>query len=134
MGIKWKALDQQLSVDAAIYQIEKRNVLTADPVDSTFSVAAGEVRSRVLDVNVAGNLTPEWRVIGGYAYVDAEAAKDNLLRSGTRLLNIPKNSFSLLNMYEFQDGMLKGLGLGGGLKYVDERAGQTANNGFSMGS
>ncbi|MDF2397463.1 TonB-dependent siderophore receptor [Pseudomonas sp. 3MA1] len=134
MGIKWEALDQQLSVDAAIYQIEKRNVLTADPVDSTFSVAAGEVRSRGLDVNVAGNLTPEWRVIGGYAYVDAEVTKDNVLRSGTRLLNIPKNSFSLLNMYEFQDGMLKGLGLGGGLKYVDERAGQTANTGFSMGS
>ncbi|WP_409283622.1 TonB-dependent siderophore receptor [Pseudomonas protegens] len=134
MGIKWEALDQQLSVDAAIYQIEKRNVLTADPVDSTFSVAAGEVQSRGLDVNVAGNLTPEWRVIGGYAYVDAEVTKDNVLRSGTRLLNIPKNSFSLLNMYEFQDGMLKGLGLGGGLKYVDERAGQTANTGFSMGS
>ncbi|MCY7259466.1 TonB-dependent siderophore receptor [Pseudomonas protegens] len=134
MGLKWEALDQQLSVDAAIYQIEKRNVLTADPVDSTFSVAAGEVRSRGFDVNVAGNLTPEWRVIGGYAYVDAEVTKDNVLRSGTRLLNIPKNSFSLLNMYEFQDGMLKGLGLGSGLRYVDERAGQTANTGFSMGS
>ncbi|WP_447890441.1 TonB-dependent siderophore receptor [Pseudomonas hormoni] len=134
MGIKWEALDQQLSVDAAIYQIEKRNVLTTDPVDSTFSVAAGEVRSRGFDVNVAGNLTPEWRVIGGYAYVDAEVTKDNVLRSGTRLLNIPKNSFSLLNMYEFQDGTLKGLGLGTGLKYVDERAGQTANTAFSMSS
>jgi iron complex outermembrane receptor protein len=134
IGIKWEALDQQLSVDAAIYQIEKRNVLTTDPVDSTFSVAAGEVRSRGFDVNVAGNLTPEWRVIGGYAYVDAEVTKDNMLRSGTRLLNIPKNSFSLLNMYEFQDGTLKGLGLGSGFKYVDERAGQTANTAFSMGS
>ena len=134
MGIKWEALDQQLSVDAAIYQIEKRNVLTTDPVDSTFSVAAGEVRSRGFDVNVAGNLTPEWRVMGGYAYVDAEVTKDNVLRSGTRLMNIPKNSFSLLNMYEFQDGTFKGLGLGTGLKYVDERAGQTANTAFSMGS
>jgi iron complex outermembrane receptor protein len=134
MGIKWEALDEQLSVDAAIYQIEKRNVLTTDPVDSTFSVAAGEVRSRGFDVNVAGNLTPEWRVIGGYAYVDAAVTKDNMLRSGTRLLNIPKNSFSLLNMYEFQDGTLKGLGVGTGLKYVDERAGQTANTAFSMGS
>lgn len=134
MGLKWEALDQQLSVDAAIYQIEKRNVLTTDPVDSTFSVAAGEVRSRGFDVNVAGNLTPEWRVMGGYAYVDAEVTKDNVLRSGTRLMNIPKNSFSLLNMYEFQDGTFKGLGLGTGLKYVDERAGQTANTAFSMGS
>jgi iron complex outermembrane receptor protein len=37
-------------------------------------------------------------------------------------------------MYEFQDGTFKGLGLGTGLKYVDERAGQTANTAFSMGS
>ncbi|WP_213153628.1 TonB-dependent siderophore receptor [Pseudomonas carnis] len=132
MGIKWEALDRQLSVDAAIYQIEKKNVLTTDPVDNTFSVAAGQVRSRGFDLNVAGNLTPEWRVIGGYAYVDAEVTRDNTLRSGTRLMNIPRNSFSLLNVYEFQDGALKGLGLGAGGKYVDQRAGQTANTAFSM--
>ena len=132
MGVKWEALDRQLSVDAAIYQIEKKNVLTTDPVDSTFSVAAGQVRSRGFDLNVAGNLTPEWRLIGGYAYVDAEVTKDNTIRSGTRLMNIPRNSFSLLNVYEFQDGTLKGLGLGAGTKYVDERAGQTANTAFAM--
>ena len=132
VGVKWDALDRQLSVDAAIYQIEKKNVLTTDPVDSTFSVAAGQVRSRGFDLNVAGNLTPEWRLIGGYAYVDAEVTKDNTIRSGTRLMNIPRNSFSLLNVYEFQDGTLKGLGLGAGTKYVDERAGQTANTAFAM--
>ena len=134
MGIKWEALDRQLSVDAAIYQIEKKNVLTNDPADptNTFSVAAGQVRSRGFDLNVAGNLTPEWRVIGGYAYVDAEVTRDNTFRAGTRLMNIPRNSFSLLNVYEFQDGALKGLGLGAGGKYVDQRAGQTANTGFSM--
>ncbi|MEE4128764.1 TonB-dependent siderophore receptor [Pseudomonas viridiflava] len=134
VGVKWEALDRQLSVDAALYQIEKQNVLTTDPVDSTFSVAAGEVRSRGLDLNVVGNLSPEWRVMGSYAYVDAEVTKDNTLRSGTRLLNIPEQTFSLLNVYEFQDGALRGLGLGAGGRYVDQRAGQTANTAFSMDS
>lgn len=134
MGIKWEALDHALSVDAAIYQIEKKNVLTTDPVDSTFSVAAGQVRSRGFDLNVAGNLTPEWRVIGGYAYVDAKVTKDNSIRVGSRLANIPRSSFSLLNVYEFQDGALKGLGLGAGSKYVAERVGQTSNTPFSMGA
>ncbi|WP_248730336.1 TonB-dependent receptor [Pseudomonas sp. MWU13-2517] len=134
MGVKWEALDQQLSVDAAVYQIDKKNVQGVDPVDSAFNVATGQVRSRGFDLNVAGNLTPEWRVIGGYAYVDAEVTKDTTVRTGTRLANIPRNSFSLLNVYEFQDGALKGLGLGAGGKYVAERAGQTANNTFSMGS
>lgn len=134
LGVKWEALDRQLSVDAAIYHIVKENVLANDPLDptGTYKIAAGEVRSRGLDINVAGNLTPEWRVIGGYAYVDAEVTKDTSLPNGTRLANIPRNSFSLLNTYEFQDGGLKGLGLGMGVKYVDDRAGQTATQTYTM--
>ncbi|MBF8730177.1 TonB-dependent receptor [Pseudomonas guariconensis] len=134
VGVKWEALDRQLSVDAAIYHIVKENVLANDPLDPTgiYKVAAGEVRSRGLDITVAGNLTPEWRMIGGYAYVDAEVTQDTSLPTGTRLANIPRNSFSLLNTYEFQDGGLKGLGLGMGVKYVDDRAGQTAAQTYTM--
>lgn len=132
VGLKWEALERQLSVDAAVYRITKENVLTLDPVDPACSVAAGEVSSRGLDLNVAGNLTPEWRVIGGYAYVDAEVTEDNTLASGTRLANIPRNTFSLLNTYEFLDGAAKGLGLGMGVKYVDDRAGQTSASTYTM--
>lgn len=134
LGVKWEALDRQLSIDAAIYHIVKENVLANDPNDTTntYKIAAGEVRSRGLDINIAGNLTPEWRVIGGYAYVDAEVTEDTTLPKGTRLANIPRNSFSLLNTYEFQDGLAKGLGLGVGVKYVDDRAGQTAATTYTM--
>lgn len=132
LGLKWEALDRQLNVDAAVYHIEKRNVLTVDPANTTFSVAAGEVRSQGLDLNVAGNITPEWRMIGGYSFVDAQVTKDNTLKNGTRLANVPRNSFSLLNVYEFQQGTLNGLGLGVGLKSIGERAGQTANTTFTM--
>ncbi|HDS1754709.1 TonB-dependent receptor [Pseudomonas sp. M5] len=136
LGVKWEAPDRQLSIDAAVYHIVKENVLTRDPNDpsGTYSIAAGEVRSRGLDINIAGNLTPEWRVIGGYAYVDAEVTQDNTVPSGTRLANIPRNSFSLLNTYEFQDGLAKGLGLGVGVKYIDDRAGQTAATTYTMAS
>lgn len=134
LGVKWEALDRQLSVDAAVYHIVKENVLANDPQDptGTYKVAAGEVRSRGLDITVAGNITPEWRMIGGYAYVDAEVTKDTSLPTGTRLANIPRNSFSLLNTYEFQDGLAKGLGLGMGVKYIDDRAGQTAASTYTM--
>ncbi|MBA1194461.1 TonB-dependent siderophore receptor [Pseudomonas entomophila] len=134
VGVKWESLDRRLSVDAAVYHTVKENVLTRDPNDptGTYSVAAGEVRSRGFDLNIAGNLTPEWRVIGGYAYVDAEVTRDNTLARGIRLANIPRNSFSLLNTYEFQDGVAKGLGLGVGFKHVDDRAGQTAASTYTM--
>ncbi len=132
LGMKWAALDGLLNVDAAVFHTIKENVLTLDPVDPNFRIAAGEVRSRGFEVNVTGELTPEWRVIGGYAYVDAEVTRDNSLEKGTRLANIPRNAFNLLSVYEFRDGFWRGLGLGVNLKYVDERGGQTTANSYTM--
>ena len=119
LGFKWQALDNMLSIDSAIFYANKENVLTLDPVDSAYKVAAGEVRSRGIELNIAGQITPAWKIIGGYAYTDAEVTKDNTLQKGTALANIPKNSFNLLNIYEFQDGPLQGLGLGINQKYID---------------
>lgn len=132
LGFKWQALDNMLSVDSAIFYAKKENVLTLDPVDSAYKVAAGEVRSQGIELNIAGQITPAWKIIGGYAYTDAEVSKDNTLKKGTALANIPKNSFNLLNIYEFQDGLLQGLGLGINQKYIDKRAGQTANSTYTM--
>ncbi|ODI92400.1 TonB-dependent receptor [Acinetobacter pittii] len=132
LGFKWQAVDNMLSVDSAIFYAKKENVLTPDPVDSAYKVAAGEVRSQGIELNVAGQITPAWKIIGGYAYTDAEVSKDNTLKKGTTLANIPKNSFNLLNIYEFQDGPLQGLGLGINQKYIDKRAGQTANSTYTM--
>ncbi|MDS7931795.1 TonB-dependent siderophore receptor [Acinetobacter sp. V102_4] len=132
LGFKWQALDNMLSVDSAIFYAEKENVLTIDPIDSAYKVSAGEVRSRGIELNIAGQITPAWKIIGGYAYTDAEVTKDNTLQKGTALANIPKNSFNLLNIYEFQGGALQGLGLGFNQKYIDKRAGQTANSTYTM--
>ncbi|QDD89919.1 TonB-dependent siderophore receptor [Pseudomonas oryzihabitans] len=135
LGLKWAALGGRLSVDAAIFHTVKENVLTLDPVDPNFSVAAGEVRSRGFELNVAGDLTRNWRILGGYAYTDAEVTKDNSLPSGTRLTNIPRNAVNLLNVYEFHDGALRGLGLGGNIRYVGAREGQkTAVSDYKMDS
>ncbi|EHU1288222.1 TonB-dependent siderophore receptor, partial [Acinetobacter baumannii] len=90
LGFKWQALDNMLSIDSAIFYANKENVLTLDPVDSAYKVAAGEVRSRGIELNIAGQITPAWKIIGGYAYTDAEVTKDNTLQKGTALANIPK--------------------------------------------
>ncbi len=132
LGFKWLALNNMLSVDSAIFYANKENVLTNDPLFSNYKVAAGEVRSRGIELNIAGQITPAWKIIGGYAYTDAEVTKDNTLQKGTALANIPKNSFNLLNIYEFQDGPLQGLGLGINQKYIDKRAGQTVNSTYTM--
>jgi len=136
VGIKYELPEHDLSVTAALFHITKENVLTSDPLDSNYQVAAGEARSRGFDISVAGNITPQWRVIGGYAYVDAEVTESSSasMPVGTRLANVPRHSFNLLDTYEFADGPLAGLGIGIGMgvKYVGDRKGGASSTAFDM--
>ena len=134
VGIKYELPEHDLSVTAALFHITKENVLTSDPVDSNYQVAAGEARSRGFDISVAGNITPQWRVIGGYAYVDAEVTESSSasMPVGTRLANVPRHSFNLLDTYEFAEGPLAGLGVGMGVKYVGDRKGGATRTAFDM--
>lgn len=108
-GVKLDLFDGRLGLTAAAFHLTKENVLTSDPANDGFQIAAGEVRSRGVDLQLAGQLTDAIRVIGAYAYVDAEVTRDNTLARGSRLLNVPRHSGSLLTTYEFQDGDLRGL-------------------------
>jgi len=134
VGIKYELPEHDLSVTAALFHITKENVLTSDPLDSNYQVAAGEARSRGFDISVAGNITPQWRVIGGYAYVDAEVTESSnaSMPTGTRLANVPRHSFNLLDTYEFAEGPLAGLGVGMGVKYVGDRKGGATSTAFDM--
>ncbi|MEK5772358.1 TonB-dependent receptor, partial [Acinetobacter variabilis] len=76
IGSKYALLDNQLSFDTAMYYVKKENVLTLDPLDSTKSIAAGEVTSKGIDLSLVGNITPAWKIIGNYSYVDAAVSKD----------------------------------------------------------
>ena len=71
--------------NVALFDIKKRNVLVANsegPV--TIYSAAGEVRSRGLEVDLSGQLSDRWSMIGSYAYTDAEVTEDpDLQRQAT---------------------------------------------------
>ncbi len=134
IGSKLALFDDKLSFENALYYVKKDNVLTLDPLDSTKSVAAGEVTSKGFELSLVGNLTPEWKIIGNYAYTDAAVSKDNSLAKGTRLANIPKDSFNFLTMYEFHSEPLEGLAIGLNQRYIGNRKGQTANNTYTMGA
>lgn len=131
-GLKFDLFDSRLGMTIAAFHLTKENVLTADPADSTYQIAAGEVRSRGIDLQLTGQLTDEVRLIGAYAYVDAEVTEDNTLARGSRLLNVPEHSGSLLGVYEFLNGGLRGLELGGGVNYVGDRSGNVSDSGFEL--
>lgn len=128
-GVKLELLDDRLSATLAAFHLTKQNVLTADPADASFQTAAGEARSQGFDLQVSGQLSDALRVIGAFAFIDAEVSKgDKTLPAGSRLLGVARQSGSLLGVYEFQDGWLRGADLGAALTYVGDRSGQAGSN------
>jgi iron complex outermembrane recepter protein len=127
VGVKTDVNDR-LSATLALYDLTRSNLLTADPVNSGFSIQTGEQRSRGVELNIQGEILPGWNIIAGYAYTDAEITEDNTFPVGNRPPNVPENSFNLWTSYEIQSGDLRGLGLGLGLFYVGERQGDFENS------
>lgn len=132
VGTKMQTSDKRLSGTVALYRAKKSNILTTDPVNAGFSVQAGEAESKGLEVDVSGRIANDWLLNAAYAYTDAKLTSSVLdfnfgfaLPAGSPLINIPKNSGSLLLIREFE---LAGKGqwsVGGGLTYVGERLGET---------
>lgn len=119
----------RITGNIALFDIKKRNVLVANSEGpTTIYSAAGEVRSRGLEVDMTGQLSDRWSMIGSYAYTDAEVTEDPEYK-GKRLQNVAKNSGSLSAVYDF--GSVIGgdqLRVGAGARYVGERAGNAVND------
>lgn len=122
-------LPGRITGNVALFDIKKRNVLVANAEGpTTIYSAAGEVRSRGLEVDLSGQLSERWSMIGSYAYTDAEVTEDPDYK-GKRLQNVAKNSGSLSAVYDF--GSVFGgdqLRVGAGARYVGERAGNAVND------
>lgn len=123
VGVKGEFLDGKLTATLAAYEITKSNVATEDlnNLDSGFSIAAGKVKSRGIELDITGEILPGWNVIASYSHNDAYVSEDNNLPVGDRLVNAPRNSASLWTTYQIQSGNLKGLGFGGGVFFVGDR-------------
>ncbi len=124
LGAKWESAAQDMGLTAALFDIRKRNVLTADPVNTGYSVAAGEVRSRGLELDFAGQVTRHWRVNASLVLNDVQITQDNTLQAGGRLLNVPRVNGSVLAVYEDAFANGQRWGLGGGVTHVGRRLGQ----------
>ncbi|WP_454774440.1 TonB-dependent siderophore receptor [Janthinobacterium tructae] len=116
----------KLTGTLAVYDIRKSNVLTTNPANTDFAIAAGEVGSRGLELDVSGEVARGLRVSGAYAYTDASVTRgDTTIVTGSRLANVPRHSANLLATQQF--ALATGTAsVGGGVQYVGERLGDVA--------
>ncbi|TWT12667.1 TonB-dependent siderophore receptor [Reyranella sp. CPCC 100927] len=131
VGIKRDWLDGRLSTTLAVFQLTRRNVLTADPANPGFSIQTGEQRSRGVEVDISGEVMPNWKVFGSITYLDAKITADRTFAVGNQLASVPRWSGSIWTTYAIKGGTFDGLELGGGVFAVGRRKGDL-NNSFSV--
>ena len=127
--------DGKITSTVALFTMKKNNVLTANPVNSGFSLAIGKARSKGIEFDLTAKLPEDIQVYLTYAYTDAAVAEDMLdpnfaqpILEGSPLLNVPKNSANLLVTKEFTFDTDDVVTVGGGVNYVSKRLGETATS------
>ncbi|MGV8941464.1 MAG: TonB-dependent receptor [Lysobacter sp.] len=104
LGLKWD-VRRNLSLSAAVYQLDRKNVVAPDPADPTRSILIDGQRVEGVEIGLAGNVTDAWSVMGGYAYQQGEIPGQS-----TTPAQLPRHSASLWNRYDFSQ--MWGIGLG----------------------
>lgn len=123
LGIRWQPPGSSTLLSAAIYQLTQKNALTTDPVDTTYSVQSGEVRSRGIELEAKTELTRNISVLGSYAYTDARTTKTTVATSlGQRVAAVPYNMFSLWVDYKLTALGLPNLRVAAGARYIGQTA------------
>ncbi|SEL52723.1 TonB-dependent siderophore receptor [Nitrosovibrio tenuis] len=110
LGAKWD-IRPDLSLSAALYQLDRSNVIAPVPNDPTRTMLVDGQRVRGAEIGLMGRITPQWSVMGGYAYTDAEITRAITgANAGAVVAQVPKHTVSMWNRYDLTPFL--GLGLG----------------------
>ncbi len=124
VGAKLNFFGGALSLQGAVFRIDKKNARTPSPDPLAPNVVTAKQRSQGFEIGVTGRLLPGLNVFSGYTFLDTEILKDNATANvGNQIQNAPKNSANVWLTYDF----LEKWQVGGGPTYVDSRYSNNAN-------
>jgi catecholate siderophore receptor len=112
LGVKWD-IQPGLSATLAFYQLDRTNVIVPDPNNATLSILVDGQRTRGVELGLTGRLTDAWSIASGYAYQDAEITQTQsaAVVDGAQIGQVPEQTFSLWNRYDFTPSWGVGLGV-----------------------
>ncbi|MEX0735759.1 MAG: TonB-dependent siderophore receptor [Steroidobacteraceae bacterium] len=107
VGAKWD-VRPGLALTAALFQLDRSNVIIPDPNDPNVSILVDGQRTEGFELGVSGQLSDAWSIHGGYAWQDGELTE---ALGGSRLAQLPKHVASLWNKYDLTPAWGVGLGV-----------------------
>ncbi|MDE1146635.1 MAG: TonB-dependent siderophore receptor [Azospirillaceae bacterium] len=118
VGVKYQPKVWNAMLTAGIYELRETNVATTDPSFPTASIAAGEVRSRGVELEGSASPIQGLDLHASYTYIDNMVTKDNSGLEGSRPYAVPQTTANAYANYTLQEGPLAGVGFGGGVRYL----------------
>ena len=112
VGAKWD-IQPNLALTTAVFKLDRTNVIIQDPNNTALSILGGGQSNKGFELGLAGRVTSAWSVMGGYTYQDGQITNTQsaAAKKGAVLAELPKNTFSLWNRYDFTPGWGVGLGV-----------------------
>jgi iron complex outermembrane receptor protein len=124
-GVKREFAGGRLIATVAYYDIKRKNVLVPkDAVNDPFGMkeSTGRARSKGLEFDLAGNISPNWSINTGYSYNDSRITQSTYSFEVKRQTNnAPFHTANLWTRYNISSGLLNGLGFAAGFYYIGER-------------
>ncbi|MFK3683164.1 TonB-dependent siderophore receptor [Pseudomonas sp. NPDC088890] len=136
-GLKGELFDGALNTNLALYYTTRENEAVADPAYQQNMVAFsgsccwlpnGKVQSKGVDVEVSGELLPDWMLIGGYTFnLNRNRSADSPLSTV-----MPKHLFKLYTTYRLP-GIFNDFKVGGGVQVQSATyvSGEAVHNGVT---
>ncbi len=127
VGIKFTPDNGRSLYTVALYDLRKTNALTVDTANPDFQTQNGAVRSRGLELEAKANLAPGMDLVATYTYDKVKITEGNGVEQGKVPTATPKQMASAWLNYRLQESVLRGLGIGFGVRYVGSTYSDEAN-------
>ncbi|MCO4864314.1 TonB-dependent siderophore receptor [Cupriavidus sp. WGlv3] len=119
VGAKYDWLNGKASTTISLFRLERSNIKVANATNTAL-LPIGEQRTDGVELSGAAELGSGWRMLAGYAYLDATITKSSAALQGKRATITPRHSGNLWVTKDLGHGF--GVGLGAnlvGARYAD---------------
>jgi iron complex outermembrane receptor protein len=116
IGFRQELLGRRMTFEVGLFDITRDNVAMRDPSNPSgfYSLVTGQQHSHGIEVDVGGEILPNFKVNGVVTLLHALVSKDSNTppQQGSDLLGAPRRIYSFNADYTFGSGALSGLEVG----------------------
>jgi len=139
-GVKYSPKAFPAIFTASIFDLTKKNVVTGFNSPTTVQSQLGEVRSRGVELEAQANLTENWKLLAAFTAYKLKILEGvapipgsgfpgtPVSLDGQQPFLVPEVIGSAFLDYTFTTGGLKGLSLGGGVRYIGKSKASQPNS------